>query len=120
MVEPAPPFEGAEFEGREAAPSTGTTADLGLEKADRRLGEGVVTGNPDAVSRGRDAGLAETFAAADGQAYRAVSEPARKEVERYQAFVILRLCREDGGTRCHGMIPLALSIGGTASAIQAI
>jgi hypothetical protein len=42
-----------------------------------------------------------------------------KEVERYQAFVILRLCREDGGTRCLGMIPLVWSIDGTPCAIQA-
>lgn len=47
------------------------------------------------------------------------SEPDRKEVERYQVFVILLLWREDGGTRCLGMIPLALSIDGMANAIQA-
>ena len=67
MVEPVHPFEGGELDGLEAAPWTGTTDDLGLEQADHRLGEGVVIGVPDAAHGGRDAGLAETLAVANGQ-----------------------------------------------------
>ena len=49
----------------------------------------------------------------------AIVATARKEVERYQGFVILRLCREDWGTGCLGMISLASSIDGVPTAIQA-
>jgi 5-methyltetrahydrofolate--homocysteine methyltransferase len=45
---------------------------------------------------------------------------ARKAVERYQRFVIHRLCRKAGRIGWPGRIPLGVSIDGTALGIQAI
>jgi hypothetical protein len=67
VIEPIDPRERRELDGVDAAPGTSSSDDLRLEKADDRLGQGVVVGVADAADRALDAGGSEALGVADRQ-----------------------------------------------------
>lgn len=59
VIEPVDPFEGRELDVGHRLPGAVAVDLLGLEQADRRLGQGVVVAVADAADRRVDAGLDE-------------------------------------------------------------